>query len=48
MAKGAKRSQIFFCVLFLTVPRLAQITVKCTEYIDTGFSFLLWHCSEHV
>ena len=48
MAKGAKRSQVFFCVLFLRVPRLAQITVKCAEYIDTGFSFLLWHCSEHV
>jgi len=48
MAKGAKRSQIFFCVLFLTVPRLAQITVKYTEYIDTGFSFLLLLCSEHV
>lgn len=48
MAKGAKRSQIVFRVLFLGVPRLAQMTVKCAEYIETGFSFLLCHCSEYI
>lgn len=48
MVKGAKRSQIFFRVLFLGVLQLAQMTVKCAEYSDTGFSFLLYHCSEHV
>lgn len=50
MAKGAKRSQIFFfCASSLVAQRLEQMAaVKCAEYIGTGFSFLLWHRSEHV
>lgn len=49
VVKGAKRSQIFFfCAFSLVAQRLEQMAVKCAESIDTRFSSLLWHRSEHV
>lgn len=39
MAKGAKRSQIFFCVFFLRVLRLTQITLSTLNILIQDLAF---------
>jgi hypothetical protein len=46
--KARSAAKYFFCAFSLGAQRLEQMAVKCAEYIDIGFSFLLWHHSEHV